>query len=420
LQAEKLLDFVDASVGDYYRMDSMVGGMHNPTGYELPSSSQLTAVATVPRIVAGRFRTIDDAEQVLKEGKADLVSMVRAQIADPYLIEKTKQGKALSVRPCIGCNQGCLGGANRDRHIGCTVNATAGRENLVIDNVIPKTVSRRTILVIGGGPAGMEAARVAAESGHRVILVEAQGSLGGAVNAAKRAPWMQSIGDITAWLEHEVYRLGVDVRLSTWCEIEDIDAIGADIVIVATGSLARLDGFQLNVAGEPASGCQQPHVISSTELMLGKRQLGQTALVLDTVGHFEAVGAAEFLIENGVAVTYLTGLPGFAPFTDPTGRTGPALERMYKGDFQILTRHQIVSIGENYCAIKPIHADGTKVRKVPADTVVLITPNEPQRQIFEALRAARRSNIYVIGDAKAPRDLQVAIADGNDVARAIG
>lgn len=420
LQAEKLLDFVDASVGDYYRMDSMVGGMHNPTGYELHSSGQLTAVATVPRIVAGRYRTIDDAEQVLREGKADLVSMVRAQIADPYLVQKTRQGRPLSVRPCIGCNQGCLGGANRDRHIGCTVNAAVGREDLLTDNVIPKTASPRTVLVIGGGPAGLEAARVAAESGHRVILLEAQAALGGAVNAAKKAPWMQSLGDITAWLEQEVYRLGVDVRLGTWCEIEDVDASGADVVIVATGSRARLDGFQLNVAGEPASGCEQPHVVSSSELLLGKRPLGKTALVLDTVGHFEAIGAAEFLIENGLAVTYLTGLGGFAPFTDPTGRSGPALERLYKGDFQILTRHQIVSIGANSCAIKPIHADKTKIREIPADTVVLVTPNEPQTEIVEALRAAHKSNVYVIGDAKAPRDLQVAIADGNDVARSIG
>src|SRR5277367_5933291 len=275
---EDLIDYLNASFGDYYDMPNMVGTMSEPTGYMLPYSSQLTEGVTLPRIVAGRFRTLDEAQQVLNEGIADMVGMVRAQIADPNLIRKTREGRAEDVRPCIACNQGCIGGLFRDLWLGCTVNPAVGFEKYLDETLLTPVATPRKILIIGGGPAGMEAARVAALQGHKVVLAEANGRLGGAVNAAKRAPVLHTVGDIVDWQERQLYQLGVEIRLGTYMEAEDILAEQADTVIIATGSVARMDGVQTARPGEAAQGVDLPHVLSSTELLMGeKKPLGTHA-----------------------------------------------------------------------------------------------------------------------------------------------
>jgi hypothetical protein len=197
----------DASHGDYYQMDRMTGTMAEVAGYELEPNAPLLASVSVPRMVTGRFRTLEEAEGVLREGHADIVSLVRAQIADPDLVFKTREGRADQVRPCIACNQGCVGGLLQTGRMGCVVNPAAGVESFLDERAMSRSGTPKKVLIVGGGPAGMEAARVAALRGHRVILAEAGPRLGGAILAARRAPRMQAIGDFTDWLEREVLRL---------------------------------------------------------------------------------------------------------------------------------------------------------------------------------------------------------------------
>jgi 2,4-dienoyl-CoA reductase-like NADH-dependent reductase (Old Yellow Enzyme family) len=413
---EGLIDYFNASMGDYYRMDSMVGGMQQPSGYELPSSSQLTEGVTVPRIVSGRIRTLEEAEQVLREGTADLVSMVRAQIADPDLIRKTREGRVDEVRPCIARNQGCIGGLMRDARLGCLVNPAVGFETTLAEDLIVKTSTPRKVLIVGGGPSGMESARVAALMGHKVVLAEAGPKLGGAIQAARRAPKLHTIGDITDWQEREIYRLGVEVRLGTYMEADAVIAEEADMVVISTGSQPRMDGVQFGEPGIPLPGHDLPHVLSSHDLLLGgPRDLGKSAVVLDDTGHYEALAAAEFLICKGLSVTFVTRFPAITPYVDTTMRTVPALERLYEGEFTLLNRHRIVSIEPGTAVVQPFH--GKRPMTVPADTVVLVTPNAPMRSLYDALRQQHK-HIALIGDALAPRDLQAAIAEGHRTMRA--
>jgi 2,4-dienoyl-CoA reductase-like NADH-dependent reductase (Old Yellow Enzyme family) len=420
LQADHLIDFVDVSLGDHYRMDTMVSGMHSPTGYEIPSAKRILDGATVPRIVGGRFRTLEEVELVLREGTADLVSMVRAQIADPALVRKTRDGHVDLVRPCIACNQGCVGGAVRTGRLGCTVNPAVGFEQTMSERLIERTSSPLSVLIVGGGPAGMEAARIAALSGHRVTLAEATANLGGAVNVARRGPRLHTLGDITAWLEQEVYRLNVDVRLGTYVDAGDVRREPWDALIVATGSSPRMDGVQAGNPGEPALGVGLPHVLSSVDLLSGeRRQLGKRALVLDSVGHYEALAATEFLLTEGVAVTYLTHHPSITPYVQSTWRDVAALERFYElGEFNALTRHHLVEIRRNECVVRPSQANKNQVKVVAADTVVLITHNNPQQTLYDELRKDI-GRVVLIGDALAPRDVQLAIADGHRAARGL-
>jgi hypothetical protein len=422
LQQDQLIDYVSLSRGDYNRWDTMVGGMENPTGYELASTTIIGSVASVPRIVTGRFRTLEEAVQVIRSGDAEFVSLVRAQLADPDLVRKTKAGVPEQVRPCIACNQGCVGGLFRFQRMGCAVNPAVGNEIEMAEDRITPVSHPKKVFIVGGGPAGMEAARVLALHGHRVILAEAQASLGGAIRLARKASNLRTVGDISDWLEAEVYRLGVEVRLSSYINAEDVCAEGADIVIVATGSVPRMDGIQLAVPETRLPGHDLPHVISSHQYFSApdRTSKGERALVLDTVGHFEGLAVMENLLKQGYEVTYVTHSASMAPYVQTTLRDVPALERLYRlGNFELLLRHRLVEINKDDCAVRPLSAQIRLTRKVPATLVILVTPNTPLRALYDELRDKPDFEVHLAGDALSPRDLQVAISEGHRLARGI-
>ncbi|MBV9509206.1 MAG: FAD-dependent oxidoreductase [Caulobacteraceae bacterium] len=411
LEAEKLMDLVNVSRGDYYLMDTMVGAMHNPTGYELSTSGQIASVATIPRLVAGRYRTLEDADQLIRDGVADLVSMVRAHIADPDLVKKTREGRGLEVRPCIGCNQQHRGG-----RFGCSVNPAAGAEATLSDELIVRTEAPKKVLVVGGGPAGMEATRIAALKGHKVVLCEASPALGGLLNVVRRAPKSANFGDIAVWLEQEIYRLGVEVRLNTYMEIDDVAAEAADHVIVATGSTPRMDGQQYSFPSLEVAGLDQPHVLSSIDVLTSPRDWGRSAVVVDTVGDYEGLAVTEQLLTDGARVTYIT--PGVA-MAQKNERHWAAYGRFLElGEFDTKLRHHLVEIQKGRVLVRPHLGSQQQITPVDADTVVLITPNQPLRQLYEDLQE-RRASADLVGDAQQPRDLLWAIWEGHRAARAI-
>jgi 2,4-dienoyl-CoA reductase-like NADH-dependent reductase (Old Yellow Enzyme family) len=418
LEANGLIDYVNMSYGDYYLSWRQVGGMDQPTGYQLPHTAAAVANAAIPRVVTGRFRTLEEVEQVLRAGEADLVSMVRAHIADPEIISKTIAGHPERVRPCIACNQGCIGGAASLGRMGCVVNFAVGREEALDENLIHKADTALRILVVGGGPAGMEAARVAALIGHRVILAEAAPGLGGAIQWCKLAPKLQTVGDIGDWLEHEVYRLGVDVRLSTYMDEGDVLDEAPDRVIVATGASLDLPLVQV----QAPMNCILPHkdarVVSSIDLLSDHRESwGTTALVVDEVGHYEAIACAEFLLERGVHVTYLTRHSMFAPAIQPTLRVEATLQRLYATRrFRVLTASQIVAIEAKRVEVKPIY--GCSNEAIDAEMVVWVGIRPGADELYRKLHS-RGVAAVCVGDALAARTLQSAIAEGHSAARNI-
>ena len=420
LEADGLIDFVNASQGSYYSIPAMLPSMSEPTASMLPSSAPIAAAASrIPRIVCGRLRTLEDGEQVLRQGIADLVGFVRPLIADPELVRKTRSGRAEQVRPCIGCNQGCVGGILGVTHrMGCVVNPAVGFEASLAEELIGHTDHPRDVMIVGGGPAGLEAASTAALRGHRVTLCEAAAHLGGALRVARLAPKLQGIYDIGDWLEREVYRLGVTVRTGTFVEASDVQRESPDVVIVATGATPRTDGVLISVPGEPASGVEQEHVLSPAQLLTRpNRDLGSSAVVFDDLGQYEAIGVAEYLLEKGVAVTFVTRCASFAPAVDMAVRAEPALERLHaKDSFELITRAHLVAVERNHCLIRPIQ--GRTVRRVPADTVVMVAGKRSLNELAREL-AGRVATVKLVGDALSPRDLQCAIREGHLAGRQI-
>lgn len=400
LQQDRLIDYVSASLGDYFDIGTTVGAMERPMGYQLESVRQTTAGISIPRIATGRFRTLEDAEQALREGAADIISMVRAHIADPEIVNKTRAGKAAEVRPCIGCNQGCIGGLIRDGRLGCLVNPAAGREQTLSDELAGPVTSPRHVLIVGGGPAGMEAARVCALAGHRTTLIEASAKLGGAATVARRASGFHALGDVIDWLESEIFRLGVDVRLSTFADVGTVNAENPDAVIVATGGWPK--------ASAPFR--------SSTEVITEPRHddRGKSFLIIDNTGHFEAVAAAETLCARGASVTIATPFPTFAPYIQTTLRSRAITDRLKRANVEIMEGHRVADCQDGRCILED--RSGNRIVR-QAETVVLVAHNEPMRELHDAL--APRPHLFLIGDASQPGDMQSSIAQGAKVAHAL-
>jgi hypothetical protein len=422
LQAEDLIDFVDVSAGNYQSFPKMIGGMHEPTGYEMPTSAPITEGTALPRIVTGRFRTLEEADQVIRLGEADLVGMTRANIADPHLVRKTLAGHPEQVRPCIACNQGCVGNLLGPRHrIGCVVNPAVGFEKAMGGDEATPAETPRRVLIIGAGPAGLEAARVAALRGHRVTLADAEPTLGGTLKLAARAPTRHGLMDFATWLEAEVYRLGVEVRLSTYLEAEDVLAEAPDVVILASGATPRMDGLQASNPGEPIAGMDQAHVVSSRDLFAQPgRDWGRSAVVVDDVGHYEGVAAAEYLMTRGLAVTYISRHTAFAPGVETALMTEPALGRLSRGDFDLRLRSRAIAVENGSVVFGPTYLPpgGNRCETAPADVVVFISADRPNREMYETLRG-RVGALHVVGDANAPRFLETAVREGRLAALSI-
>ena len=417
LEQRGLIDYVNISIGNYNSYTKMVGGMHEPMGYELPTSVPISRHVKSPTMVIGRFRTLEECDAVIRAGDADMVGLVRAMIADPDLVNKSLAGKAEEVRPCIACNQACVANVVYLWQIGlqCTVNVGAGNELELGDHKLTPAAEPRRVLVIGGGPAGLEAARVAALRGHNVTLAEADSSLGGQLRAAARAPTRHQMGDILTWLEAEVFRLGVDVRLSTYMDQDDVLVSDAEAVIIATGSMPRMDGIQGSHPGQPIRGVERRNVISSQELfMQPPADLGRAAVVIDDIGHYEALACAEQLINKGLKVTYVTRLRGFGERIQAALMNEPFLQRMAGKPFRYMIRTRAIAIEEGAVVVGPVHLtdDEIDTERLNADTVVVVTSNRSNREIYDAL-SERNSDIRVVGDANSPRYLETAIREGH-------
>jgi 2,4-dienoyl-CoA reductase-like NADH-dependent reductase (Old Yellow Enzyme family) len=419
---EHLVDFVDISIASYYRFHRMMAPADAaPTGYELPFTAAVSRAIAKPTIVSGRFTTLDDANDVVESGIADMVSMVRALIADPDLVTKTLSGHPELVRPCTGTNQGCVGGI-REGDFGCVVNPAAGKEETWSSEPADPSLQPRLVMIAGGGAAGLEAARTAALRGHDVVLVEASRRLGGQVNAAAAAPHRAEFGAITDWLADEVRRLDVRILLSTFVEPDLIESERPDVIIVATGSTPRRDGRTAAAPGRRIPGIGLPHVHVSWDVFgMGGRidDPVTSAVVYDDTGSWEAISAAEALLDRGAKVTLATRFHTFGTaMPDPPSTVDAARERLLAHqDFTLVADVIIDVITPSTVTLGVLGT--SRYLTSEADCVVFVGYNESSRDLVDLLPEVFTGEIHLVGDANGGRTLRQAITEGSRVARTI-
>ncbi len=377
-----------------------------PDAVGVPSASRVRAATGVPTLVGQRIRDVGTADHIVRAGHADLVGMARALIADPDLPRKSEEGRLGEVRGCLGINQDCRA---FDPHLHCAVNAEVGRGRHVGVGVPAPRL--KDVYVVGGGPAGLEAARVAAGRGHRVTVFERSTELGGAVRVAAASPHRATLIDVIDYLGNEMKRLRVDVNLGAEIADDDLAEIAsmADHVVLATGS--RAAALPAALDGRPAATVEQVLMGEAPEVA------GRHAVVYDEVdGFWPAYSAAEALAQQGWQVTLATPLTALASRV-PAESAGPLLGRLGAGGVRLLVAHMLeVPPGPDApLSLRPVF--GGEPVGLPPSLTVWHQPRTPvvlgSPQLGEG--AGDRLNgvpVSVIGDCVSPRRISHAIAEG--------
>lgn len=389
----------------------------------------------VPVIASNRINDPAVAEQILIDGCADLVCMGRALIADPDLPQKIRSGNRRSIRRCIACNQGCLDAVFTLQEVHCTVNPLAGQENEV--EITPACTPKK-VLVVGGGPAGLEAARTAALRGHRVTLWEKGPRLGGQLHYASRPPGKEEFITLLDFYRHEFAAAGVKVVLNRAATVENILDFGADAVIVATGARSAPAPFPVeDAAAEKVTGARD--ILQGTALpgkrvvVAGGGSVGcETALTVASMGTLDAA-ALKFLMEYEAEtpetllrllnrgtreVTVVEALPKVGSDIGISTRW-IMLKNLRRLGVKVITGAKIKEINREGAVIEKESEDNGGAAEtvlLPADTVVLAVGAVPDNDIYTRLQE-KVEQLYLIGDAVSPRKLTEAIREGFTVGR---
>ncbi len=416
LEATGKVDYISVDTAfEPHQGHIMTAPMYAPHGHMVAAAAAVKEVLErLPVITAGRIIDPIHAEKILADGQADLVGMTRAQIADPELANKARAGRLDDIRPCLGVNENCFGRVGLGG-LTCAGNPRAGRESkLGLESIQPAKTKKR-VLIVGGGPAGLEAARVAALRGHKVTLYEKTQSLGGQVNLAARLPGRDEIAGIARWLEGQITKLGVEVHLGEEITADKVRELKPDSVIVATGATFFHDGFS-GQTFNPIPGSDSENVATPEEILSGKKIAGNKVVILDQTGFIVGLGLAEFLANQGKQVEIVTSDPHVGAYLAINLQFPWVYPRIMSK--VTLTPHTLVKEISDH-TVTTINAHSFQESKIEGvDTVVLATAKQPNDSLYKTLLGSG-PEVHLIGDAdrsmNAVYGIGEAVRAGHDV-----
>ena len=408
---DQLLDYVTCGTGSYFDFYKLMPTFLYPERLGADLAEVLKDAVTHALVIAeSHIRTPENAEAVLSAEQADLVSIVRGQIADPHLANKAREGRSDDIRTCLSCNQMCWGRRGRDYWISCLVNPSAGREFEWGGDRFIKTKIPKKLLVVGGGPAGLEAARVSAERGHKVTLVEANAHIGGQFRLAGMQPRRGQIIDLLDWYARQLSQLDVEVRLNAFLDADEIIEFAADTTVLATGSYPTDTGFQKAIPHvEKLPGIEFGGVFSAEDVMARRARLGKRVILLDEGGNWKGCGTALKLAEDGHEVTLITPDPLVGKELQRTAADYPLRQRLAKLGVRFILESAITRWSREgadvFCFL-----DGN-TQFIEADSLVFATPNIAEDSLTLELQDSGLE-VLNIGDSAGPRQAPFVIYEG--------
>lgn len=400
-----LIDYfniIGGSAETYPGEAAAVPDMSFPLGVYAPLAAAIRAAVNVPVIATGRINDPAVAERVLRDGQADLCIMNRSLIADPDFPNKAKEGRLDDIRQCMGYNQGCIDRIYTGRGVTCVQNAVIGRERDWAD--LPRTTAVKKVVVIGGGPAGLECARVARLRGHQVVLLEKHTELGGQTLIARQAPARQDFDGACRYTALQCRKLGVQIRLGVTADAATVLQETPDVVVLATGARA----FKPKLPGIDEYGYSAWEVLEGTDVP------GNAVLVIDEEYGFQAPSAAEYLADRGKAVEIVTSERTLGSFLGAT--TGPLVfRRLFSKGVRLHSNLKVVQLEAGQAIAKNVWCEREEVLG-PYDAFVYAYGGEAVCDLEKEL-TGKVPRFELIGDCFAPRSLQHAILEGHKLAR---
>jgi 2-enoate reductase len=394
------VDALHVDGGCYEVWNRAVPSMYEPPACQIELAAAVREVVEVPVIANGKLGNPELAESVIEEGKTDFVAIGRPLLADPDWTNKVKAGKLDDIRPCIGCNEACIGRGYEMKYLSCTVNPLTGMEK---EYALTGVGSRKSVLVIGGGPGGMEAATVAASRGCEVTLWEKSERLGGKLNLASAPDFKQDIRPLTAYLSRQVEKTGVKVALGRAATASLVAEMNPDVVIIATGSVPRLPDI---------SGVEASNVFNMVDLFQEERDPGDDVIVAG--GGLCGCETAAYLAGQGKKVTIVEMADELMPEGVNINTMMGVHALLAQRGVEVLTGATLVEVNRGSAVVE---ASGG-ARELKADSVVAATGFAADLTLRDALEG-RVPEVVAIGDCSEPRNILGAIWEGFHAARVL-
>lgn len=393
LESTGLIDYVHGVVGSPWGNPSYIQPTYFDPAQWSELAGELKTGLSIPVVHTGRINSPDVAERVLAAGHADIVGMARAHIAEGRILEKARHGRVTEIRPCVGGNECISRRYVEGLGFGCAVNPRTSHE---VEGPWPRLSGTRNLLVVGGGPAGIELAALTRESGFDVTVWEAEGELGGQLRYAAMAPRHEMYAAYLDWQRRRLRDLGVDVRLGHRATAHEVSEAGADVVAVATGATPRIPQIP---------GVDGPTVVDLRDVLAGRATVGSRVLVVAQDDHVAPLSVADLLSGRGheVVVTYATAGP--APLL---GRyiVGGVLGRLDAQGVRMRFMEEVVAIRGTEVVVRNVYS--LREETVGGfDSVVLACGSVPDSRLYDTLKPQLPA-VHVLGDAYAPRRLVFA------------
>jgi len=398
-------DALNADAGSYEAWYWAHPPTYMPHGCYLDLTEKLKKVVKIPILVAGKMDLPELAEEAIEKGKADIIALGRVLLADPYWPIKVREGRVEDIRPCIGCHTGCIGRTWEGKPLCCAVNPTVGRERLYGLKPVQKI---KKVIIVGGGVAGMEAARIAAIRGHDVYLFEKSDSLGGHLIEASRPSFKKDVGRLLAWYRTQLMKLKVNIILNVEVTPELIKKENPDVVILATGS-------------EPIKpeikGIEKPIVTTCIDLLRGGREAGKRVVIIGggTVGCETALWLATEQKKEVTIIEKLSDLMITPPIPPHMNRL-MLLDLIALNKIKVMTNVEVREITDQGLIV---HGENFGSKEIECDTIALAVGFKPTNNLYNILEKEKIAQFYSIGDCKKPRRILDAIWEGYFIANEI-